>query len=184
MTDESKKEKDIVVEMTRCDHSFHKKCIDTWFKKMECPLCNTSCKIIKPMMPSGGTMFEAYDERSLAGYEDCGTIVIYFIWPDSIVQDDRHPNPGKNINQLFEWQVFLPSNEKGKQVASLFKLGWEKKLLFRVQDYVGRYDAYDVLWPDDITIKTSPNHPVFGYPDPEYLDTVIDEFKDKDISLT
>ena len=105
----------------------------------------------------------------LAGYEDCGTIQIYYFLLGGI-QGPQHGNPGAryfNDNRI----AFLPDNEAGRRVLELFKKAWKMKLTFTVGTSLSTGQKDVVTW-NDIHHKTSLNGGPYGYPDPTYLERV------------
>eukprot|EP01125_Pyxidicula_operculata_P011608 TRINITY_DN3807_c0_g1_i1.p1 TRINITY_DN3807_c0_g1~~TRINITY_DN3807_c0_g1_i1.p1 ORF type:complete len:647 (+),score=180.25 TRINITY_DN3807_c0_g1_i1:15-1955(+) len=170
-----------------CKHHLCSSCAIKSFKNkfLLCSICKTCYGIRTGPMPSGTMRVEKHPPHSymtLSGYENIGTIVIYFDFPDGI-QDDNHPNPGMKYEGT-DRVVYLPDNMEGNEVLKLFEIAWERKLLFRVGTSVTTGVENTVVW-NGIHMKTNtyggPTN--FGYPDDSYFDRVKDELKAVGVTL-
>jgi deltex-like protein len=78
-------------------------------------LSNISQYIFSGNQPKGGTMATARRNYHLAGFPDCGTIVITYNFSGGI-QGPEHPNPGKPyFCQGFPRVAYLPDNSEGEK---------------------------------------------------------------------
>jgi hypothetical protein len=66
-------------QLSKCKHTFCKKCIEECFKRAPiCPICNIVYGEIVGTQPSG-IMVESFQrDIHLPGYDDCGTIRIFY----------------------------------------------------------------------------------------------------------
>merc|ERR1712168_385768 len=173
-----------VVELNKCKHCYHQSCIEALYKQgqtngcLQCPICKTIHGIKTGIQPVG-TMNVTFDPNSsVSGYQGDGMITITYDI-HSGTQGPNDPNPGATYNAYgFPRTAFLPANSKGKKVLKLLKLAWERRLIFTIgtSTTTGRDNA--VVW-NEIHHKTSPtdNGSGHGFPDPMYLDNVIEELK-------
>jgi deltex-like protein len=121
-------------------------------------------------MPSG-TMTVAYSPDSrLEG----GTITITYMFPGG-TQDERHPHPGARFSGTHR-VAYLPGTSKGFEALGMLQQAWDQQLLFRVGTSITTGLSNTVIW-NDIHHKTSiQGGPTsYGYPDPTYLDRLMDE---------
>ncbi|XP_021355423.1 uncharacterized protein LOC110451630 [Mizuhopecten yessoensis] len=169
-----------------CGHMFCRECIDQQFKyKPACPQCGAvHGKITGDQPPGTMTMTTTksyWRGGSLPGYEGCGIINITYSFPSG-KQGPDHPTPGKYYQGITR-PAFLPDNKKGRLVARLLRIAFDRKLVFTIGR--SRTTGHDgvVTW-NDIHHKTrSDGGPqAFGYPDPTYLDRVLDELKAKGVT--
>lgn len=154
-----------------CFDCFHEGCLKEYMNqtsKPECPLCKRIYLNIIGTQPDG-TMTDSIEKRSLPGYEDCDTIVIDYNMNSGSLKGGEYYN-------CFSRRAYLPNNEKGKLVLELLKKAFESKVTFCIV----RQDQYSakIDW-NGIHHKTSISGGLsrFGYPDPNYLDNVLEELK-------
>jgi hypothetical protein len=70
--------------LDKCGHSFCTDCIEGYFKeKQTCPICGTIYGITKGTQPNGTMRYQKIHTR-LPGYENCGTIQIFYDIPNGI----------------------------------------------------------------------------------------------------
>merc|ERR1719330_2300758 len=89
------------VRLHLCGHMFHTDCLVRLVEHqadpgyVQCPNCQLVHGEKSGNMPGGGhMMWTTRPDISLPGYQDCGTIVIKYVFSNG-VQEDTHPNPGK-----------------------------------------------------------------------------------------
>ncbi|XP_055770581.1 E3 ubiquitin-protein ligase DTX3L-like [Salvelinus fontinalis] len=168
-------------EKLSCNHEFCKECLKRSVENLGaiCPLCKDVFGMVEGQQPDG-TMTWRLDKANLAGFHDCGMIVISYDIPHG-QQTKKHPNPGKHFYGT-QRTAYLPDNNEGKKVLKLLKKAFDQKLIFTVgtSRTTGADDC--VTW-NDIHHKTRPDGGAqnFGYPDPDYLRRVKDELKAKGI---
>ncbi|XP_060763256.1 E3 ubiquitin-protein ligase DTX3L [Neoarius graeffei] len=167
--------------LEKCKHSFCKDCIKRAFEvKPVCPTCGVIYGALKGTQPKGGKMKVTYDKLSLPGYENYGTIIIHYVIPDGI-QEDEHPNPGQPYQGAVRL-AYLPHSTEGNKVLKLLRQAFDQRLIFTVgrSSTTGRNNV--VTW-NDIHHKTSytGGPTLYGYPDPGYLKRVQEELKVKGI---
>lgn len=175
---------DIVVEICGND-VFHLDCLcictDTHNGFLKCPLCSKLYGIRKGNMPAGVMSITRDSMLRCSGY-NCGTIVITYSF-SSGVQRKEHPHPGVGYEGTYR-TAYLPDNKEGNYVLSLFKIAWERRLLFTVGQSVTTGIDNCVIW-NGIHHKTcvEGGFSNFGYPDETYFHRVVDELKDKGVTL-
>ncbi|KAL3865238.1 hypothetical protein ACJMK2_006853 [Sinanodonta woodiana] len=167
--------------LPKCGHTFCKKCIDQQFiYKPACPCCGVVYGKITGSQPNG-TMQVLYEKYSLPGFEGCSTIVIFYQFAGGI-QKAEHPHPGRPYYGI-KCKAYLPDNTKGKLVLKLLREAFNRRLVFTIgtSRTTGLEDT--VTW-DDIHHKTSRDGgpQKFGYPDPAYLDRVMEELAVKGVT--
>ena len=173
-----------VVELNKCKHCYHQQCMDALYKQgpgngcIQCPICKTIHGVKMGNQPPG-TMDVRIDPRSsVSGYHGQGMIIITYNIRSGI-QGSNDPSPGVPYQAHgFPRTAFLPANVKGNKVLKLLKLAWERKLIFTIGTSTTTGIDNSVVW-NEIHHKTSPrdNGSGHGYPDPTYLDNVIEEMK-------
>ncbi|KAK3610487.1 hypothetical protein CHS0354_016676 [Potamilus streckersoni] len=170
------------VKIKRCGHLFCKDCIDTQLQyKPVCPVCGTIYGVITGNQPKGQMTQQIDKHHDLEGYKGFGIIEITYHIPGGIQRDD-HPKPGQLYSGLTR-NAYLPNNEKGKKVFNLLHLAFKRRLIFTIGRSVTTGQDDMVTW-NDIHHKTSmhggPQR--FGYPDPTYLDRVLEELAAKGVT--
>jgi hypothetical protein len=67
--------------------------------------------------------------------------------------------------------AYLPDNKEGQEILKLFKIAWERRLLFTVGRSVTTGEDNQVVW-GGVHQKTSTSGGAtsFGYPDPTYFE--------------
>lgn len=170
--------------LVKCKHSFHRECIESWFKsRPTCPECLTVYGTIIGTQPHGEMhvryiTYGSMDAKfGLAGYPNTDVIKIMYKFPSGI-QTAEHPNPGRPYSGTVRI-AYLPKNKDGEEVLELLKKAWERRLLFRVGTSVTTGQNNVITW-SGIHLKTqmsggSSNH---GYPDETYFSRVKKELED------
>ncbi|KAL3865240.1 hypothetical protein ACJMK2_006855 [Sinanodonta woodiana] len=170
------------VKMNKCGHLFCKSCIDSQLQyKPICPVCGTAYGIITGNQPKG-TMTDRVDKyANLEGYEGCGVIQITYNMPSG-AQGEEHPKPGHPYHGLYR-SAYLPNNKKGQKVLHLLHLAFDRRLIFTIGRSVTSGKEDMVTW-NDIHHKTSKfgGPQKYGYPDPTYLDRVLEELAAKGVT--
>jgi len=154
-------------------HYFHEEC----FKNLiasdinKCPMCS---KYFRENIGKGpdGTMSSRIDANlSLAGYPNDNTIVIQYDIPSGTLSNGSHYSGTHRT-------AYLPNTSKGRQVLSLLREAFDKKLIFQVGQSLTTGQQNIATW-GTVHHKTSidggPSR--HGYPDAGYLDRVLDELK-------
>ncbi|NXU77578.1 DTX3L ligase, partial [Oreotrochilus melanogaster] len=166
--------------LKKCNHEFCKTCITRALAyRPNCPICNTIQGLMEGDQPEG-TMSAVTSSSSLPGYPNCGTILITYVMEGGI-QTSKHPNPGRPFAGTTR-VAYLPDNEEGRKILRLLRRAFDQKLIFTVgrSCTTGREDV--ITW-NDIHHKTSmeggPSN--YGYPDPDYLQRVRLELKERGI---
>ncbi|XP_022287018.2 putative E3 ubiquitin-protein ligase DTX3 [Crassostrea virginica] len=168
--------------LEKCSHEFCKDCIDSHFKyKPQCPICFTAYGIVRGTQPDGYMEIKRDKRQKVPGFTEVGFIRVYYSFSDG-TQGPEHPNPGQRYHGTSR-TGYLPDNEKGRIVARLLRVAFDRKLVFTVGR--SRTTGMDncVTW-NDIHHKTSisggPEN--FGYPDPTFLDRVLEELAAKGVT--
>ncbi|KAL3886374.1 hypothetical protein ACJMK2_026372 [Sinanodonta woodiana] len=145
------------------------------------PASKMNEKVVTGNQPRGSMDVRIEKHLSLPGNEGCGTIVITYTFQSGI-QTENHPNPKKPYTGTTRI-AYLPDNDKGQKVLKLLKVAFERGLLFAVG--VSQTTGVDncIVW-NGVQHKTSRHggHLSFGYPDPDYLDTVLDQLAAKGVT--
>lgn len=168
--------------LEKCSHEFCKDCIEIQFKyRPQCPICFTAYGKITGTQPAGYMEINRDKRQKLPGFVEKGLIRVYYSFSDG-TQGSEHPNPGQRYYGTNR-TGYLPDNEKGRIVARLLRVAFNRKLVFTVGR--SRTTGVDncVTW-NDIHHKTSisggPEN--FGYPDPTFLDRVLEELAAKGVT--
>ncbi|XP_076087284.1 uncharacterized protein LOC143057776 [Mytilus galloprovincialis] len=162
-----------------CGHVFCENCVQRCFEvKPVCPTCGSIQGVIKGDQPPG-RMIRREMGYSLPTFK-CNTIELeYEIYPGT--QGEEHPNPGKPFKGIKRVGYF-PNNTKGKLIADLLKIAFDRKLVFTIGHSRTTGQEGVVTW-NDIHHKTSSSYKhQFGYPDEGYFDRVLDELKIKGVT--
>ncbi|KAG8434882.1 hypothetical protein GDO86_013007 [Hymenochirus boettgeri] len=169
-----------VGKLYRCSHSHHVRCLASLYKDgtLRCPCCHTLYGSKMGSQPPGKMCFHLIP-HSLPGYAGCQTIrIIYQIAPG--VQGPGQPNPGKKFNAPeFPLHCYLPNTDKGRKVLRLLIEAWDRRILFPL--IPSRVPGK----PDSVSISRIPHKIEFGsnltgkgFPDPQYLDSVLRQLRD------
>lgn len=114
---------------------------------------------------------------SLAGYENDGAVIVEYNFTSGQTED-------RNIYRAvaFPRRAYFPDNTQGNLIVDLLKVAFKRRLVFTIGTSTTTGQGDCVVW-NDIHHKTSlvRNDP-HGYPDPGYLDRVIDELKNKGVT--
>ncbi|MCK5894955.1 MAG: hypothetical protein KAG53_11265 [Endozoicomonadaceae bacterium] len=131
--------------------------------------CPNGFMSIEKAVDTAGNHFSLYD------HEDCGTLKItYKLFPG--LQSQKHNRPG--VAYPAEVRVaYVPDNLEGRKVAFMLQTAFIEKHTFSVgvSRKLGTQDV--VVW-NDIHHKTSlVENDEYGYPDPNYLQSVKQSLK-------
>ncbi len=154
------------------DHFFHIECLNNLICDKDCfrcPVCSKIYGILIGDMPPG--TFNAYKTpQRCAGY-NCDTIVINY---------NFNNGPGYTGTSV---GCYLPNNKEGREVLSLLKVAFDRKLTFTVGTSVTTERKNTVVW-NGIHHKTSlfGGPTCFGYPDPNYFNRVKEELASKGVT--
>ena len=125
------------------------------------PLSHTYTIPLRKVMgnqPPGGKMIaNTFHNLKLPGYEEYGTITIYYEIPSG-KQDKEHPNPGQYYHGT-SCTAYVPDSPEGKRVVRLLRRAFEARLIFTVETSHTTGATNAVVW-NDIHHKTS----MFGGP--------------------
>ena len=103
--------------------------------------------------PLDGTMMvSAYPTLKLPGYEQFGTIQIYYVIPSG-KQSKEHPKPGHYFTGM-TCTAYLPDSPEGRKVVRLLKKAFDARLIFTVGTSHTSRRTNAVVW-NDIHHKTS-----------------------------
>lgn len=169
--------------LDKCGHTFCKQCINDYFKNVKkvCPVCNYVYGVTQGQQPTG-TMNHTIINKSLSGFDPHSkTIKINYNFPSGTQASD-HPHPGRPYGGT-QRTAYLPDTQEGKRVLSLLQKAFDYKLIFTIgQSRTTGQD--DVVTWNDIHHKTSIDGGSFqyGYPDPTYLNRVVQELAAKGIA--
>ncbi|XP_060605008.1 E3 ubiquitin-protein ligase DTX1-like [Ruditapes philippinarum] len=171
----------VVYKLSKCSHMFHKLCVTAMYDSgakdghMQCPTCKTIYGEKMGNCPRGEMEYKIIDHH-LPGYEEHRTIqIMYSI--NSGTQGPEHPNPGKKFSTRgFPRIGYLPDCDKGRKVLQLLIIAWKRRLTFTIGHSTTTGEDNTVTW-NEIHHKTElgSNYSGHGYPDPKYLDNVLNE---------
>ncbi|XP_017555789.1 E3 ubiquitin-protein ligase DTX3L1 isoform X1 [Pygocentrus nattereri] len=137
-----------------------------------------SSEVVEGNQPDGGQMTVIVQRRSVEGYPDCDTLQINFVFEDGI-QMEKHPKPGHKYEGL-STAAFLPMNNEGTKVFKLLEAAFQHKLLFTVATTSSGEEC--ITYTDiPLKIRERGGPESCGYPDPNYLKTVLKILKSKGI---
>lgn len=154
------------VSLYKCQHGFHKECIDQALNKAsKCPICRVMVGAPFGNCPKG-TMTIRRDKAACSGSSKYGTIIIEYDIPRGI-QDKCHENPGRSY-QRTNRVAYLPDNKGGRRLLSRLKYAFEKGLTFAVGTSLTTGRKNVVTWTS-VHHKTSRTPGPHGYPDLGYF---------------
>ncbi|CAD5116966.1 DgyrCDS5804 [Dimorphilus gyrociliatus] len=140
-------------EQMKCGHYLCREC-----SKLSQYNPEANCKGSYSYQQPPGTMRHYFNKDiNCSGYENKGTIIIEYIFPDGI-QQNCHPNPGRTFVGC-KYITFLPNNKDGLLALKLYQKAWEIGILFKIQSTSNDEVNY-VTW-NIIKQKTS----LYGGPD-------------------
>ncbi|XP_030643824.1 E3 ubiquitin-protein ligase DTX4 [Chanos chanos] len=169
--------------LAQCGHQYHLQCLVAMYNNgnkdgsLQCPTCKTIYGVKTGNQPPGKMEYHVIP-HSLPGHPDCKTIRIIYNIPPGI-QGPEHPNPGKPFTARgFPRHCYLPDSEKGRKVLRLLLVAWDRRLVFSVGTSSTTGESDTVIW-NEVHHKTEfgSNLTGHGYPDPGYLDNVLEELK-------
>ena len=175
--------KDFVYKLKSCKHVLHIGCAKSILDNndsdeyLECPICKTINGTRTGTQPCGN-MAIRNELSKLPGFEidSVGTIIVTYSFSDGI-QGPKHPNPGQTYSAAtFPRATYFPNNEKGQTAVSLLKIAFDRRLVFTVGRSITTGRENVITW-NGIHHKTSTHSHSHGYPDPNYLETVLAELK-------
>ncbi|CAH2321526.1 E3 ubiquitin- ligase DTX4-like [Pelobates cultripes] len=164
----------------RCSHTHHVRCLASLYKDgtLRCPTCRTLYGRKLGSQPPGKMSYHLIP-YSLPGHDDCQTIrIMYDIAPG--IQGSGQPNPGMKFSTPdFPLCCYLPNTEKGREVLRHLIEAWDHRILFPIQP--SRVPGV----PDSVSTSRIPLKTEFGsnltgkgFPDPQYLDSVLRQLRD------
>lgn len=134
-------------ERMKCGHYLCREC-----SKLSQYNPRANCKGTYSYQQPPGTMRHYYNnDIDCSGYENKGTIIIEYIFPNG-TQQNCHPNPGR-IFVGCKYITFLPNNDEGLIALNIFKRAWDLGILFKIQSTANDEINY-VTW-NIIKQKTS-----------------------------
>ncbi|CAI9559934.1 unnamed protein product [Staurois parvus] len=168
----------------RCSHAYHVRCLAPLYKDgtLRCPICQTLHGVKIGSQPAGKMSFHIIP-HSLPGYSEFETIrIIYHIPPG--VQGPGQPHPGMKFTAPdFPLHCYLPNTKKGREILLLLIKAWERRLLFPIfpSRVPGVLDSVSIT---RIPLKTEfgSNITGKGFPDSRYLDSVLRQLRDWEVS--
>ncbi|XP_066535244.1 E3 ubiquitin-protein ligase DTX4 [Hoplias malabaricus] len=174
--------------LAQCGHQYHLQCLVAMYNNgnkdgsLQCPTCKTIYGVKTGNQPPGKMEYHVIP-HSLPGHPDCKTIRIIYNIPPGI-QGPEHSNPGKPFTARgFPRHCYLPDSEKGRKVLRLLLVAWDRRLIFSVGTSSTTGESDTVIW-NEVHHKTEfgSNLTGHGYPDPSYLDNVLEELKAQGIT--
>ena len=132
---------------------------------------------IKRGTQPNGTMQVNVDPNTRCTGFSCGTIIINYHFPSGRKEDGtRYSGTSRT--------AYLPDNKEGREVLSLLKVGFDRRVIFTVGTSVTTGQTNTVVW-GGIHHKTnlSGGSSHFGYPDPTYFERVKLELATKGVTL-
>ncbi|KAM3130073.1 hypothetical protein pb186bvf_017779, partial [Paramecium bursaria] len=142
-----------------CQHLYHKECLegcvqDSHFK---CPNCKQVYGELIGGMPDG-SMKISKSHRRCAGFQSCGTLVIFYTLPNGVYKGVHYDGTQR--------EAYLPDNQEGQQILELLKLAFYKRITFMIGRSLTTGRDNQIVW--NLHHKTSLDGGVqsFGYPDP------------------
>ena len=172
--EEDKKEVNHGVLLENCsDHYFHIECLDMLIgdkKYIKCPNCNKIYGIMTGDQPPGKMKVDRIKKFKCDGY-NCDTIQMSFTFKD-----------GQNYTGTHR-VGYLPNNKEGREILGLFKVAFDRKLLFTIGTSVTTGATNTTIW-NGIHFKTNTHGgpAYFGYPDTTYFNRVRQEFAAKAVT--
>ena len=168
-----KKEINVILLNNCHDHFFHINCLKMLIggkNNFKCPNCSIIYGILIGDQPSGFMTAYISNNTHCDGYEDEGTIIIEYYFPN-----------GKNYRGTSR-TAYLPNNKDGKEILGLLKVCFDRKLTFVVGTSVTTGAKNTTVW-NGIHHKTnlSGGSTYFGYPDKTYFNRVKEELAAKGV---
>ena len=114
-----------------------------------CPTCKYPLHPLIGNQPDGKMTWDIINS-SLAGYNQCATIAINYIFSNG-TQDQCHPNPGQQYHGT-TCTAYLPNCREGQEVLLLLKRAFDQCLIFTIE--TSTTGVGSVVW-SDIHHKTS-----------------------------
>mmetsp|Transcript_43324 Transcript_43324/g.110259 ORF Transcript_43324/g.110259 Transcript_43324/m.110259 type:complete len:370 (+) Transcript_43324:94-1203(+) len=161
----------------RCQHIYHKDCIEHWFNnKQRCPQCQQDFGKVTGSQPRIGSMDWQFTDESLPGHEDAKeTIVVHFTFPKGLDEQGR-------AYQGRCTKCFLPANNEGFILLELFKVAFRRRVMYGL----GQSMTRDVYRPTfNIHLKTSRKRGIegHGYPDASYFSRALEELRANGVTI-
>jgi len=164
-----------VVLLNGCsDHFFHIDCflnmIGDEKQYAKCPNCNTIYGIMIGDQPPGTMKVTIEKNYKCDGYKRNNTLIIEYIFLN-----------GKNYEGTSR-TAYLPDNYEGREILALFRVAFERKLLFSIGTSVTTGKSNQTIW-NGIHQKTNltGGSQYFGYPDKTYFNRVKLELVSKGV---
>ena len=168
-----KKEINVVLLNNCHDHFFHIECLKMLIgdkNNFKCPNCSLIYGILIGDQPDGTMNAYISDYTHCCGYENEGTIIIDYHFPN-----------GKKYSGTSR-TAYLPNNKEGKEILGLLKVSFDRKLTFTVGTSVTTGARNTTVW-NGIHHKTnlSGGSTYFGYPDATYFNRIKEELAAKGV---
>ena len=169
-----------VVEL-ECKHYIHDSCLESLLQHAAAKLCPVCRKPLTPFQfgnqPPGTMSWEVTDE-TCPGENTRETIQITYEMPEGSINVSGQPVMYPGDTRF----AYLPNHRKGRKALAMLKDAFERGLVFTVGHSLSRNIDNVIVW-NDIPHKTSLKHCLSGhsYPDPGYVDRLIDELKQRNI---
>jgi len=172
----AKKDDHNVILLNKCkDHFFHDECLLSMMGSKEfikCPNCNKLYGIMTGDQPFGIFTAKVINYKC-SGYKE-NTIQLYYEFPDGIINGTSYKGTTRN--------AYLPNTKEGKEILALFKITFDRKLMYIIGTSVTTGENNVVVW-NGVHHKTNLDGGAqyFGYPDPTYFNRVKEEIAAKGI---
>jgi deltex-like protein len=138
---------------------------------LKCPFCQ-SCSGQEIGSCPNGVMNVTHGYYDCAGYEGYGSLCINY--------DIQRTSTSKySLNRT----AYLPNSPKGNNVLTLLQTAFDRRLIFSIGTSMttGRTDT--LVWNIHHKTQLQGGAQAHGYPDPTYLDRVLDELKQYGLEL-
>lgn len=171
--EEDKKEDNHVILLENCsDHYFHSECLEMMIgdkTSIKCPNCNKIYGIMTGDMPPGTMSVKILKGYKCSGFK-CDTIEMSYNFPNGTGYTGT-----SRVG-------YLPNNQEGKEILGMFKVAYDRRLLFTIGTSVTTGATNTTVF-NGIHFKTNMDGgpAYFGYPDPTYFNRVKQEFAAKGV---